>query len=151
MLPNHEKSLQPDEAYAKAPSIISEIGWTAQKAADRPFGTTLGREFWLRKAAVLDRIALADEADGLHSDAGEVAMEAARYLVETDKAGQATTTARRTGPNTRRPPPTRAPTSARSTPTGPRTANCARGGASHHKTAPPRLSVSLQQNRRRPA
>ncbi|GAA4671830.1 hypothetical protein GCM10023347_27270 [Streptomyces chumphonensis] len=71
----------PEDAYATAPSIIREIGWTADAAASRPVGTTLGREFWLRKAAVLDRIALTDHAPG---DADEVAAKAAQRLVELD-------------------------------------------------------------------
>ncbi|MFI5629303.1 hypothetical protein ACIA8E_07960 [Streptomyces sp. NPDC051664] len=74
----------PEAAYALAPSVIREIGWTAHTAADKPFGTTLGREFWLRKAAVLDRIALADERAGVPGGASEVATEAARRLMELD-------------------------------------------------------------------
>ncbi|MGY4913941.1 hypothetical protein ACWD9K_01730 [Streptomyces sp. 900116325] len=73
-----------DMAYAKAPSVIREIGWTAQAAADKPFGSTLGREFWVRKAAVLDRIALADERAGAPGDAAELAAEAARRLMQLD-------------------------------------------------------------------
>ncbi|MBZ9637936.1 hypothetical protein [Streptomyces sp. PSKA30] len=76
----------PEEAYALAPSIISEIGWTADQAAHKPFGTPLGRDFWLRKAAVLDRIALQGEADGFHNDAAEVATEAAERLMNLDDA-----------------------------------------------------------------
>ncbi|MFJ1651749.1 hypothetical protein ACIOC2_10090 [Streptomyces sp. NPDC088337] len=78
----------PDEAYALAPSIIREIGWTAQTAADKPFGESLDREYWLRKAALLDRIALRDEADGATGDAIEVATEAARRLITFDRAGE---------------------------------------------------------------
>jgi hypothetical protein len=74
----------PEQAYALAPSIVREIGWTARTAAVKPFGTALGREFWLRKAAVLDRIALRDEADGIPSDAADVATEAARRLMDLD-------------------------------------------------------------------
>ncbi|MEW2084177.1 hypothetical protein [Streptomyces sp. NPDC005283] len=73
----------PEEAYALAPSISSEIGWTAREAIGRPTYGWLGREFWLRKAAVLDRIALTDHAPG---DAGEVAIEAARRVIELDAA-----------------------------------------------------------------
>ncbi|MGW3413861.1 hypothetical protein [Streptomyces sp. NPDC000888] len=72
-----------EEAYVLAPSIVSEIGWTAQTAADKPFGTRLPHDFWLRKAAVLDRIALQGKADG---DAGEVATEAAARLMDMDDA-----------------------------------------------------------------
>ncbi|WSB86669.1 hypothetical protein OHA60_24370 [Streptomyces cellulosae] len=78
----------PDEAYALAPSLIREIGWTAQTAADKPFGEHLGREFWLRKAALLDRIALQGEEDGTPGDADEVATEAARRLIAHDRDGE---------------------------------------------------------------
>ncbi|MFF9410019.1 hypothetical protein ACF1B0_31505 [Streptomyces anandii] len=78
----------PEEAYALAPSIVREIGWTAQTAADKPFGKDLDREFWLRKAALLDRIALRDEEDGMPGDAAEVATEAARRLIDRDRDGE---------------------------------------------------------------
>ncbi|MFE2532607.1 hypothetical protein [Streptomyces sp. NPDC059371] len=74
----------PEEAYALAPSIISEIGWTARTAADRPFFDALNREFWLRKAALLDRIALSNEADSVTSDATDLATRAAQRLMELD-------------------------------------------------------------------
>ncbi|MCX5227444.1 hypothetical protein [Streptomyces sp. NBC_00233] len=73
-------------AYAKAPSVISEIGWTAQAAADRPFGTEGTREFWLRKAALLDRIALDGSAAHSTHDATELAVDAARRLMDVDDA-----------------------------------------------------------------
>ncbi|MFC9317423.1 hypothetical protein ACFTWR_24025 [Streptomyces nigra] len=73
----------PEEAYALAPSLVSEIGWTADQAANKPFGTRLPRDFWLRKAALLDRIALQDVGD----DAAEVANEAAERLMSLDDAG----------------------------------------------------------------
>jgi hypothetical protein len=76
----------PEEAYALAPSIVSEIGWTARQAAGKPFGTRLPRDFWLRKAAVLDRIALNGEAGGGAADAAEVATEAAERLMDLDDA-----------------------------------------------------------------
>ncbi|WP_411576221.1 hypothetical protein [Streptomyces mutabilis] len=78
----------PEEAYALAPSVIREIGWTAQTAADKPFGQDLGREFWLRKAALLDRIALRDEEDGAPGDAVVAATEAARRLIAYDRDGE---------------------------------------------------------------
>ncbi|MFB8773476.1 hypothetical protein [Streptomyces broussonetiae] len=78
----------PEEAYALAPSMVREIGWTAQTAADKPFGVDLNREYWLRKAALLDRIALRDEEDGLTGDAAEVATEAAQRLIEHDRDGE---------------------------------------------------------------
>jgi hypothetical protein len=76
----------PEQAYAKAPSTISEIGWTARAATDRAFGQPASREFWLRKAALLDRIALRDETAGDVSDATEAAEQAAYRLIDTDGA-----------------------------------------------------------------
>ncbi|MGI5377101.1 hypothetical protein ACQEV2_23220 [Streptomyces sp. CA-251387] len=73
----------PEEAYALAPSVLSEVGWTAEQEANTPFGTRLPRDFWLRKAAVLDRIALQDVGD----DAAEAANEAAERLMSLDDAG----------------------------------------------------------------
>ncbi|MFE4961664.1 hypothetical protein [Streptomyces sp. NPDC056660] len=82
--PEPEPILTPEEAYALAPSIISEIGWTARTAADRPFYDGFHREFWLRKAALLDRIALSDETD---SDAADLATRAAHRLIDLDDTG----------------------------------------------------------------
>ncbi|MFF2301954.1 hypothetical protein ACFVVP_05530 [Streptomyces sp. NPDC058128] len=75
-----------ERAYAKAPSTISEIGWIAKAAAERPFGSESTREFWLRKAALLDRIALADEHVDEPGDAAEAADRAARRLMDVDDA-----------------------------------------------------------------
>ncbi|MER5853189.1 hypothetical protein ABT126_41185 [Streptomyces sp. NPDC002012] len=74
----------PDAAYAEAPSMVREIGWTAQAATDKPFGTRMGREFWLRKAALLDRIALTEEAAGRGRDAIGAAELAAARLMDLD-------------------------------------------------------------------
>ncbi|HET6860671.1 MAG TPA: hypothetical protein VFH94_26685 [Streptomyces sp.] len=41
----------PERAYALAPSILSEIAWTAERARALRLDIELGREFWLRKAA----------------------------------------------------------------------------------------------------
>ncbi|MFJ8993867.1 hypothetical protein ACIRQH_26175 [Streptomyces sp. NPDC102279] len=76
----------PEGAYTLAPSIISEIGWVARTAADRPLYDGSGREFWLRKAAVLDRIALCDEGDHIPSDADDLATRAAQRLAALDDA-----------------------------------------------------------------
>ncbi len=77
----------PEEAYALAPSTISEIGWTADQVARKPLGKGMPREFWLRKAATLDRIALADEGHGwTDADSADIATEAARRLMEEDGA-----------------------------------------------------------------
>ncbi|WP_432116067.1 hypothetical protein [Streptomyces sp. S1] len=76
----------PEQAYATAPSIISEIGWVARTAAERPFGAEMSREFWLRKAALLDRIALGDNIAPPLSDATEDADRAAQRLMDVDDA-----------------------------------------------------------------
>lgn len=75
----------PEDAYTLAPSITSEIGWTAHTAARKPLGDHLPREYWLRKAAVLDRIALEDE----HSDAAQAAIEAGHRLMRLDSSNAA--------------------------------------------------------------
>ncbi|MFJ8194641.1 hypothetical protein ACIQ8D_33560 [Streptomyces sp. NPDC096094] len=78
----------PDTAYALSPSIISEIGWTAARARAHLHGQAIDREYWLRKAAVLDRIALDDEQPArARTDATEVALTAALRLLETDGHG----------------------------------------------------------------
>ncbi|MFJ8585211.1 hypothetical protein ACIRD2_11215 [Streptomyces sp. NPDC093595] len=79
----------PDEAYALAPSIVSEIGWTAQRAREAlwPLHPADVREFWLRKAALLDRIALDDGTASIRTDAPELALNAARKLLEADRDG----------------------------------------------------------------
>ncbi|MFE7209305.1 hypothetical protein ACFU93_04690 [Streptomyces sp. NPDC057611] len=82
--PEPEQWPTPEEAYALAPSIISEIGWTARTAADRPSYDDLSRDFWLRKAALLDRIALSDEPHSVTSDAADLATRAAQRLMELD-------------------------------------------------------------------
>ncbi|MFD4178527.1 hypothetical protein [Streptomyces anulatus] len=77
----------PETAYALAPSIISEIGWVAHYAANRPFGAETVREFWLRKAALLDRLALGDAKAMSASDATQLATEAAGRLRDFDDSG----------------------------------------------------------------
>ncbi|MGW0914607.1 hypothetical protein ACWD1Z_23050 [Streptomyces sp. NPDC002784] len=76
----------PEEAYALAPSIISEIGWTARTLATTECFTEMDRDYYLRKAALLDRIALLDEPDEPHGDATETAEAAALYLLDMDRA-----------------------------------------------------------------
>ncbi|MEV7417503.1 hypothetical protein [Streptomyces sp. NPDC089919] len=75
----------PAAAYAMAPSIISEIGWTADRAVRALRGQEADREFWLRKAALLDRIALDDERAHIHGDATEAAQRAAQRLMDIDQ------------------------------------------------------------------
>ncbi|MFJ3436453.1 hypothetical protein ACIPMU_23230 [Streptomyces cyaneofuscatus] len=76
----------PEAAYALSPGIVHEIEWTMRTAVHTPFGVPLGREFWLRKAALLDRIALQEEASGFSGDATHAATEAARCLLGIDHA-----------------------------------------------------------------
>lgn len=77
----------PETAYKTAPSIISEIGWTTRTIANAECFTELEREYYLRKAALLDRIALLDEPDHPHRDTVMTADAAAVLLLDTDKAG----------------------------------------------------------------
>lgn len=87
-MPHHritdEPSPTPEQAYANAPSILDEIGWTARTLATLKCFTALDREFYLRKAALLDRIALLDEPD-TPGDLTETATAAALYLLDMDK------------------------------------------------------------------
>ncbi|MCZ4123199.1 hypothetical protein [Streptomyces sp. H39-S7] len=74
----------PGSAYALAPSIIREITWVFATA--RNFGRlTDPRQYWLRKAAVFDRIALSGQC--VVTDANAAAEEAAGHLIEHDRAG----------------------------------------------------------------
>ncbi|MEV0322061.1 hypothetical protein ACIBKX_18805 [Streptomyces sp. NPDC050658] len=77
----------PEESYASAPSINSEIGWVARTLAHSECFTELGRDFYLRKAALLDRIALLDEPDAPDGDATATADAAAVFLLDMDQAG----------------------------------------------------------------
>ncbi|MCF3102941.1 hypothetical protein IPZ58_15275 [Streptomyces roseoverticillatus] len=87
-------STDPAAAYAGAPRIVSEILWVLRQVrAARSFGTDgtdgteQNREFWLRKAAVFDRIAVeevATYAPQVAAKAVETAEAAARRLVEYD-------------------------------------------------------------------
>lgn len=77
----------PEAAYADAPSIVREISSVARFAADREFGASTDREFWLRKAAALDRIALSEAetyAPEVAADAVEMAENAAGWLADFD-------------------------------------------------------------------
>ncbi|MFC5213904.1 hypothetical protein [Streptomyces coerulescens] len=76
----------PQQAYANAPSILSEIGWTTRTLAALECFTELHRDFYLRKAALLDRIALLDEPD-TPGDLTETAIAAALYLLDMDQPG----------------------------------------------------------------
>ncbi|MEU3487344.1 hypothetical protein [Streptomyces massasporeus] len=85
-LPNPADWPTPEQAYAKAPSLVSEIGWTARTIATAEHFTELDREFYLRKAALLDRIALLDEPTA-PGDATDTAHAAAVGLLDKDQPG----------------------------------------------------------------
>jgi len=82
-----EDAPAPEQAYADAPSINSEIGWVARTLAATECFTELDREFYLRKAALLDRIALLDEPDVPYGEATTAADAAAVYLLDMDEQG----------------------------------------------------------------
>lgn len=82
-------SSDPEIVYAEAPGITREISWVTRTSTDRPLGQEADREFWLRKAALLDRIALAEEATyapSVSAEAASLAGNAARRLAEYDAA-----------------------------------------------------------------
>jgi hypothetical protein len=76
----------PEQAYANAPSILDEIGWMARHLAALDCFTALDRNFYLRKAALLDRIALLDDPD-TPGDPSLTADAAALYLLDIDQPG----------------------------------------------------------------
>ncbi|MFF3844782.1 hypothetical protein [Streptomyces sp. NPDC002328] len=73
----------PEQAYATAPSIHSELDWIARTLNTAKCFTAMERDYYLRKAAVLDRIALTDGADRRDDD---TAHTAAVFLVDLDDA-----------------------------------------------------------------
>ncbi|MEU5424313.1 hypothetical protein AB0H73_01705 [Streptomyces olivoreticuli] len=76
----------PFVAYADAPGIIAELCWVA-KQTNRCARTGLSREFWLRKAALFDRIAVKGTAMYVPELAAETvgtAIQVARRLVKYD-------------------------------------------------------------------
>ncbi len=81
MIPDPHAAMcpSPDTAYGHAPRIIRELSWVAGAAADKEFGVPMGREFWLRKAALLDRIAL-DEVDTYAPEVAAAAVETAEEV-----------------------------------------------------------------------
>ncbi|WP_405804863.1 hypothetical protein [Streptomyces sp. NBC_01187] len=84
---SHAACPSPETAYSNAPRILREIAWVTGATADKAFGVPMGRAFWLRKAAVLDRVALAEEetyAPEVAAPAVETAEEAAGQLADFD-------------------------------------------------------------------
>ncbi|GAA2474735.1 hypothetical protein GCM10023100_53270 [Actinocorallia cavernae] len=75
----------PETAYALAPSIASEIRWTTRTVATTECFTELDRDYYLRKAALLDRIALLDDPLLSGGDSTETAIAAALVLLDSDR------------------------------------------------------------------
>ncbi|MEV8476804.1 hypothetical protein [Streptomyces sp. NPDC051173] len=76
----------PFVAYAGAPSIVTEMTWVTGRSAPSAEWEQ-GREFLLRKAAMLDRMAAKEAAmyvPGMATRVVESAVQAARTLVEYD-------------------------------------------------------------------
>lgn len=83
----NEPETSTDTAYANAPSIAWEISWVLRALRKYPLSHGIDREFWLRKAALLDRIALREEATFTPDAAAEAvtaAGRAARQLADYD-------------------------------------------------------------------
>ncbi|MFE9570953.1 hypothetical protein ACFYMW_20925 [Streptomyces sp. NPDC006692] len=76
----------PEQAYADAPCIADEIGWTVCVAGDPESCAELDREYFLRKAAVFDRIALSGDPDIPYGSDTETAHATALYLMDLDHA-----------------------------------------------------------------
>ncbi|MEV6056082.1 hypothetical protein [Streptomyces sp. NPDC052107] len=74
----------PEQAYAAAPSISDELGWTAGTSANAPIAQGLDREYFLRKAALLYRTALAERPAPTTSPAPR--PKPARRLMDLDDA-----------------------------------------------------------------
>ncbi|MEW1686564.1 hypothetical protein ACIQOF_01760 [Streptomyces sp. NPDC091265] len=85
--------ITPEAAYATAPDITREITWVSYTARDFT-QLTDPREYWLRKAAVFDRIALAERqrtfivAGSSETDAAAALLADvnARRLIDHDRA-----------------------------------------------------------------
>ncbi|MGW1295089.1 hypothetical protein [Streptomyces sp. NPDC002533] len=74
----------PEQAYADAPAVSHELEWVRVTVMDPPLHAGINREYRLRRAAVLDRMAL-----GLAPGLGVVATaedvtEAALHLMDLD-------------------------------------------------------------------
>lgn len=82
------KTFPPEAAYADAPTIAQELCLIADASNSRPTDVSTDREFRLRKAALLDRLALQELARdgrrGTAADADDAANVAAEWLVEYD-------------------------------------------------------------------
>ncbi|WP_444971235.1 hypothetical protein [Streptomyces sp. SAI-25] len=72
----------PEKAYAEAPGVGYELEVTREILTDTPLHPDLNREYWLRRAAALDRMALG-LAPG-HDATPETALDAAINLMDLD-------------------------------------------------------------------
>lgn len=72
----------PEQAYADAPGVGYELEVTREILTDTPLSPNLNREYWLRRAAALDRMALG-LAPG-HGATPEAALDAAINLMDLD-------------------------------------------------------------------
>lgn len=72
----------PEQAYADAPGVGYELEVTREILTDTPLSPDLNREYWLRRAAALDRMALG-LAPG-HDATPEAARDAAISLMDLD-------------------------------------------------------------------
>ncbi|MEU2799455.1 hypothetical protein [Streptomyces sp. NPDC007117] len=72
----------PEQAYAEAPGVGYELEMTREILTDTPLSPNLNREYWLRRAAALDRMALG-LAPG-HDATPEAARDAAINLMDLD-------------------------------------------------------------------
>ncbi|MGM9335610.1 hypothetical protein [Streptomyces murinus] len=83
--PAPESFPAPETAYALAPSIAGEIRWTTRTVAAAECFTELDRDYYLRKAALLDRIALLDDPLLSDDSSTETALAAALMLLDSDR------------------------------------------------------------------
>ncbi|MDX3500616.1 hypothetical protein PV689_01650 [Streptomyces sp. ATCC51928] len=72
----------PEQAYAGAPGVGYELEVSREILTDTPLSPDLNREYWLRRAAALDRMALG-LAPG-HDATPEAARDAAISLMDLD-------------------------------------------------------------------
>lgn len=79
----------PSQAYADVPTVLREMNAVLAMAGAHPFGEDPGREFWLRKAVLADRIALQESAlytPDVAAEAVRAANIAAMRLADYDRA-----------------------------------------------------------------
>ncbi|WP_431774299.1 DUF6292 family protein [Streptomyces cucumeris] len=83
----------PSEAYSDVPTVLREMNTILAMASAVPVGEDPGREYWLRKAVLADRIALQESAlyaPDVSAEANRAANTAAMRLADYDRAHGAT-------------------------------------------------------------